>query len=60
MTERGELLADPIRFPREVPTDSEALGQIGARLIGRLPTRAQGWERPADCGATDPAPGEQS
>jgi len=55
-TEAGELLSDPVRFPREAPTN-EAIAHLGRLLLGRLPGPEDGWERPPDCRETGPEAG---
>ncbi|MEM9176535.1 MAG: metal-dependent hydrolase [Myxococcota bacterium] len=60
VTEAGELLGDPVRFPRRAPTSTEAFRRVGAALLGRLPTRASGWERPADCDPDAPSTARRS
>ena len=52
VTEQGELLADPVRFPREIPP-TDAIERLGRLLLGRLPNREDGWQRPLDCEARE-------
>ncbi len=58
VTEDGELRSGPVRFPREMRTD-EALARLRQLLLGRLPGREDGWERPPDCAAPAQQAGER-
>ncbi len=56
VTEAGELLSAPVRFPREAPTN-EAIAHLGRLLLGRLPDAEDGWERPQACRDAGPDAG---
>ncbi|MGB0620313.1 MAG: metal-dependent hydrolase [Myxococcota bacterium] len=59
VTQAGELLGDPVRFPRQTPTNRETLRRVGSVLMGHLPGPGDGWARPEECAeaTTGPEPG---